>query len=217
MAEQLAPPNRAPMPSPSLRLSNSASPPATPLRPLAPTVPSPAVSTYRVRRGPSRAGLLLWTLLVAAGAGVGGYAYAGGFDDSTPVVETAATQRHIEAAIACLKLEGPAAYGCIEAGLADGSILPSDVSVPLQHPECVVYKAYYGEPEELTDIEFTAVSIAGAPCFRAIAGTATFDFAINYPEFVAPDCLEGRNPKASRDRDYLLRMLSCAAAARPVE
>lgn len=148
---------------------------------------------------------------------MGGYAYAGGFDGPEPTVDPAAAQQHVEAAIACLKLDGLAAFDCVEAGLADGSILPNDVAIPFQHPECVLDKAYFGKPEELTDIEFTAVSMVGAACFRSVVDTTTFDFAVNYPEFVAPDCLEGRNPKASRDREYLLRMLSCAVAARPVD
>ena len=215
MQEQYAPPSGAASPAP-LRLGTMTTPPVTPLRPLVPAAGPVPASSVRRRRGPSRLGLLVWTLLVAAGAGVGGYAYAGRFDDGVASADAESKQQHIEAAIACLKLEGLAAYDCIEAGLADGTILPSTVSVPLQHPECVIYKAYYGEPEEMTDIEFTAVAIAGAPCFRTLADTSTFDFAINYPEFVAPDCLEGRNPKASRDREYLLRVLSCAAAARPV-
>lgn len=177
----------------------------------------PPAATKRLRRrGPSRAGLLLWTLIVAGAAGVGGYLYARD-TGATAAADTEPTEQHIEAAIACLRLQSDAMYDCVEAGLADGSILPSDVSVPLQYPECVIYRAYFGEPEQLTDIEFTAVAIAGAPCFATLADTASFEFAVNYPEFVAPDCLEGRNPKASRDREYLLRVLSCAAAARPVK
>jgi hypothetical protein len=175
---------------------------------------APPVSRRR-RRGPSRVGLLFWTVLVAAGAGAGGYAYAGGFDNADAAADSESTERYIAAAVACLKLEAPAMLDCVETGLADGSILPSNVSVPLQNRECVIYRAYFGEPEQLTDLEFTAVAIAGAPCFSTVADTASFEFAINYPEFVAPDCLEGRNPKVARDREYLLRMLACATASRP--
>jgi hypothetical protein len=108
-----------------------------------------------------------------------------------------------------------AAIGCIQAGIADGSIDPSYVSVPVRFPECGVAELYVlGEVYFMDDAAFVEAVTAASPCFLGLIDAGAVDsFEVPY-EVLAPECLLGKNWYASSDPEANEAFYECAEAVR---
>lgn len=111
--------------------------------------------------------------------------------------------------------DAAAGVQCFQDGIADGSIDPTFVSVPLRHPECGVAEAYWGSLYGLSDQEFVDLVAGASPCFLKLIETGEVDKWEVPDELLAPDCVEGRNWYAVFDDEaYNQRVFECAAKVR---
>ncbi len=107
-----------------------------------------------------------------------------------------------DAFIACYdKLDADAALACFAAGIADGSISAAQVPSTLRFPECGLAAASWTGYSQLSDVDFTAMVTAAAPCFAAkVASGELTDYEVPF-EVVKPECFAGVNPYALVDPD----------------
>lgn len=117
---------------------------------------------------------------------------------------------------ACTALGDPAAaIGCLQAGMADGSVDPSVVPVPVRHPECGVAELYVlGAVYMMDDASFVAAVTAAQPCILGLVAAGTVDsFEVPY-ELIAPECLLGKNWYNDDDFTANEAFFACAEAVR---
>ena len=117
---------------------------------------------------------------------------------------------------ACTDLGEPAAaIACLQAGMADGSVDPALVSVPVRHPECGVAALYVlGEVYLMDDAPFVTAMTAAQPCFVGLIAAGTVN-SVEVPyELIAPECLLGKNWYNNDDFDANNVFFACAEAVR---
>ena len=126
----------------------------------------------------------------AGGTAGGGVAGGFGTDDSADSGPSTALD-------ACFAIVDPGdGVACVTAGLAAGTIAPTDVSAVLVHPECGLAEPWWSYYGGITDEAFTQLVTAAHPCFQELvdAGSLAID-DVPY-ETVEPECFEGKNPYA---------------------
>lgn len=117
---------------------------------------------------------------------------------------------------ACTALGEPtASIGCLQAGMADGSLDPSLVPVPVRHPECGVAELYVlGQVYLMDDASFVTAMTAAQPCFLGLVAAGAVDsFEVPY-ELIAPECLLGKNWYNDDDAAANEAFFACAEAVR---
>jgi hypothetical protein len=121
-----------------------------------------------------------------------------------------------EALNTCLMESDPAAaVGCVQAGVADGSIDSSVVSVPVRFPECGVSELYVlGEVYFMDDAAFVGAVTTAQPCFLdLIAAGSVESYEVPY-ELIAPECLLGKNWYTNDDFEANEVFYECAELVR---
>jgi hypothetical protein len=150
--------------------------------------------------------------LDVGGLDVGGLD-VGGLDDGT---DGTATDDGFDALTVCYAAADAAAgVQCFQDGIADGTIDPTFVSVPIRHPECGVAETYWGGLFGLSDEEFVTLITDASPCFLQLIASGEISSWEVPDELLAPECVEGRNwYTAFDDEEYNTRVFECAAKVR---
>ena len=106
-----------------------------------------------------------------------------------------------------------AARDCIVAGIDAGVIPDYYLPVELQFLECGVGDVYIGltSEYEMSDDEYTAMLVAANTCFAGLIADGSVEEYLVPPEYLRPECAEGRNPWSfdSDDDGLFDRWLDC--------
>ncbi len=114
-------------------------------------------------------------------------------DDTIPAEFEAAE----EAYSACLQSPtAEEAAACLEQGIADGVIPEYYMPVELQFLDCGLGEVAMGKVSEydLSDEEYTSMLVVANECFTALIADGSVEEYLVPPEYLRPECAEGRNP-----------------------
>ena len=102
---------------------------------------------------------------------------------------------------------------CLVEGIDAGLLSDYYVGVELQFPECGLAESSLGRTPLFTmsDEEYTAMIATSAACFEALIERGDVDRFVVAPEYLKPECGEGRNPWSfdDGDDDFFDRWIEC--------
>ncbi len=146
------------------------------------------------------------------GFGMGGLGMddeAMGFDPTDPGPALDGLEDRIAQCYAMPAAEG---VGCIQQGIADGSIDPAFVAATVRFPQCGVAEAYWIDIYSMPDADFVALVQAASPCFLDLVAAGAVSAWEVPSELLAPQCVPGRNVYLLPEQEYQA-FAGCAAEA----